>query len=159
MKTIYLIRHSKPEKNKQLKNEDIPLSEEGKILAYNLAKKLGKIDIIYSSTYKRAIETAEYISKENNIKINISSDFNERKLGTDKTIKEDFWLKQLYNENIKPINGESRLEVKKRMINGIEKILNNNDNNITIAIVSHATAITFLLMNWCKLVNATLPDK
>ena len=170
MKTIYLIRHSKSLKSKNLnftndltnqeKNEKLPLSVEGENIAYNLAKKFeNKIDEIWSSNYERAISTAKYIAELNNINININEDFNERKLGNDKNIDESFWLTQLYEDDAKPLNGESRHEVRTRMLNGLMNIINNIEENKTIAIVSHATAITFLLMNWCKLESATLEKK
>ena len=170
MKTIYLIRHSKSLKSKNLnftndltnqeKNEKLPLSVEGENIAYNLAKKFeNKIDEIWSSNYERAISTAKYIAELNNINININEDFNERKLGNDKNIDESFWLTQLYEDDAKPLNGESRHEVRTRMLNGLMNIINNIEENKTVAIVSHATAITFLLMNWCKLESATLEKK
>ena len=154
MKTIYLIRHSKSLKSKNLnftndltnqeKNEKLPLSVEGENIAYNLAKKFeNKIDEIWSSNYERAISTAKYIAELNNINININEDFNERKLGNDKNIDESFWLTQLYEDDAKPLNGESRHEVRTRMLNGLMNIINNIEENKTIAIVSHATAITF----------------
>ena len=170
MKTIYLIRHSKSLKSKNLnftndltnqeKNEKLPLSVEGENIAYNLAKKFeNKIDEIWSSNYERAISTAKYIAELNNINININEDFNERKLGNDKNIDESFWLTQLYEDDAKPLNGESRHEVRTRMLNGLMNIINNIEENKTVAIVSHATAITFLLMNWCKLESATSEKK
>lgn len=170
MKTIYLIRHSKSLKSKNLnftnnltnqeKNEKLPLSVEGENIAYNLAKKFeNKIDEIWSSNYERAISTAKYIAELNNINININEDFNERKIGNDKNIDESFWLTQLYEDDAKPLNGESRHEVRTRMLNGLMNIINNIEDNKTVAIVSHATAITFLLMNWCKLESATLEKK
>lgn len=170
MKTIYLIRHSKSVKSKNLnftnniteqeKNEKLPLSVEGEKLAYNLSNFFeNKIDELWSSNYERAISTAKYIAKVNNINININEDFNERKLGTDKNIDESFWLTQLYEDNAKPLNGESRYEVRTRMLKGLMNIIDNIEDNKTVAIVSHATAITFLLMNWCKLESATLEHK
>lgn len=160
MTTIYLIRHSIPIKDKTIEQINIPLSKEGKELIHKITKNFfnKNIDKIYSSSYKRAIETAIEIAKINNKRITINNDFNERNLGTDKNVKEDFWLAQLYNENAKPTNGESRKEVKIRMLNALNNILNEHkDKNILI--VSHATAITFLLMNWCKLESAELTNK
>ena len=45
------------------------------------------------------------------------------------------------------------------MLNGIKKVLENIKDNESAVIVSHASAITFLLMNWCELINATLEGK
>lgn len=171
MKTIYLVRHSESLKNKNIKfsyeltdqekNEKLPLSIKGEEKAFNLAKRLfsNNIDEVWSSSYERAISTAKYIAELNNLEINISKQFNERKLGTDKCVSEEFWLTQLYEEDSKVTDGESRKEVCERMLEGIMHILNNVDDESNIVVVSHAAAITFLLMNWCTLVSAELAGK
>jgi len=96
--TIYLIRHSKtlkyeeePTNTKidQLKNEALPLSENGEKLALKLSKieELQNIDKLYSSHYNRAILTAKHIAKQNNIEINIDKRLGERKLRRFKCFK------------------------------------------------------------------------
>lgn len=170
MKTIYLIRHSNQYKNiyyqnslldEYTKNILIPLSSEGEQTAKKIADKYfsNNINYLCSSEYSRAINTAKYISSNNNIPINIFSEFNERNLGETENITEQFWLQQLKNEQIKTKNGESQQEVRNRMLNGIKKVLENIKDNESAVIVSHASAITFLLMNWCELINATLEGK
>lgn len=170
MKTIYLIRHSNQYKNiyyqnslldEYTKNILIPLSSEGEQTAKKIADKYfsNNINYLCSSEYSRAINTAKYISSNNNIPINIFSEFNERNLGETENITEQFWLQQLKNEQIKTKNGESQQEVRNRMLNGIKKVLENIKDNESAVIVSRASAITFLLMNWCELINATLEGK
>lgn len=171
MKVIYLIRHAEALKNKNIifkenfdeqeKNEKLPLSVIGEQEALNTAKKYFEkgIDQVWTSTYERAISTAKYIATLNNVNINISKKFNERKLGNTDGVKEEFWLTQLYDENAKTENGESQKEVRIRMLDGINDILNNMDDNSTSVIISHATSITFLLMNWCELISAQLDGK
>lgn len=82
---VYLIRHSETieiEASKQEENEKIILSEQGKEKAKDISKlkELQNIDILWSSNYTRAVQTAEYIAKQNNIKINIDKNLGERKL-------------------------------------------------------------------------------
>lgn len=88
---VYLIRHSEQLKimNKIVKNEESQISNEKIILSVEGEKKaqeiskleeLDKIDTLWSSNYVRAIATAKYIAKQNNIEINIDESFNERKL-------------------------------------------------------------------------------
>ena len=67
-------------------------------------------------------------------------------------------ITQLEDENAKANGGESRKEVCERMLLLIEELLNDNKNK-KIVLVTHATAITFLLMYWCKLVSADLETK
>lgn len=170
MKTlIYLIRHAQPitielknvnnNDDCQIQNEKQVLSLKGEKQALELSKKdiFKNIDSVYSSKYVRAIETAKYIASEKNISILIDERLGERKLGVEEKSKE-FWLEQMYNENIKAIGGENQKEVRKRMIESIEDILK-NEKGKKVAVVTHATAMTFLLMNWCKLENAILDGK
>lgn len=164
-KKVYLIRHSEQlkikneeEKNEQIKNEKIILSVEGEKKAEKLSKisQLQNIEQLWSSNYVRAISTAKYISKENNIEINISSKLNERKLGDLETLKKmaknkknSYTTEQLLNRKLKNKDGESCEEVSKRMKEKIQEIVENGPENI--AIVSHGTAIKFYLSNFCRI--------
>lgn len=162
MTTIYLIRHSKPLKvnnafnsdNLQIQNEKSSLSIEGEQIAYTKLnnKEFDNIDILFSSNYVRAIQTSKYISQKNNLDINIISDLGERKFGIDswEQLPENFERKQFLDENYKIGNGESQKEVRERMFSVITKILNNYANK-RIVIVSHATAISYLLKKWCDI--------
>lgn len=162
MNTVYLIRHSKPLKvnnefnndNLQIQNEKSSLSIEGENIANEKLnnKEFDNIDILFSSNYVRAIQTAKYLSAKNNIEINIISDLGERKFGINSwnELPENFERKQFLDENYKIGNGESQKEVRDRMYSTIMKILEENSNK-RIAIVSHATAISYLLKNWCDI--------
>ena len=164
-KKVYLIRHSEQlkikneeEKNEQIKNEKIILSVEGEKKAEKLSKisQLQNIEQLWSSNYVRAISTAKYISKENNIEINISSKLNERKLGDLETLKKmaknkknSYTTEQLLNRKLKNKDGESCEEVSKRMKEKLQEIVENGPENI--AIVSHGAAIKFYLSNFCRI--------
>ena len=160
MTTIYLIRHSKPMKvnntfnkdNLQLQNEKSSLSIEGEQIAKDKLnkKEFDGIDIIFSSNYVRTIQTAKYLSEKNNAEINVISDLGERKFGIDSwdELPDNFERKQFLDENYKLTNGENQKEVKDRMYFVIMKILNKYPNK-RIAIVSHGTAISYLLKKWC----------
>lgn len=160
MTTIYLIRHSKPMKvnntfnkdNLQLQNEKSSLSIEGEQIAKEKLnkKEFDDIDIIFSSNYVRTIQTAKYLSEKNNAEINVISDLGERKFGIDSwdELPDNFERKQFLDENYKLNNGENQKEVRDRMYSIIMKILNKYPNK-RIAIVSHGTAISYLLKKWC----------
>ena len=162
MKTIYLIRHSKTLKvnntfnndDLQIQNEKYSLSIEGEQIAQDKLNKdeLNNIDTIYSSNYVRTIQTAKYIAYNNNLEINIDSDLGERKFGINNwnELPQNFERNQLLDENYKIGNGESRKEVTDRMYNSILRILNDNKGK-KIAIISHGTAMTFLLSKWCNI--------
>lgn len=164
--TIYLIRHSKqlkiniPKENSQIANEKIILSILGEEKAKQLSiflKNNYNIDYLYSSNYVRAISTAKYISDIFNIDINIDSNFGERKLGDLNSLeklaigkKNSYSIDQILNENFKNIGSESMLDVRKRALLSLNKILKNHSGK-NICIVTHGALIKFLLLNYCNL--------
>ena len=162
MTTVYLIRHSegfRPLQGEfltndtvQLINEKSPLSVVGEELAKNLASQneFKNIDIVWTSNYVRAMSTAKYFAVNNNLKVNIDDRLRERIQGITswEELPDDFSKRQLLDENYKIGFGENQIEVRKRMEEVFDEILNNNLNK-RIIIVGHSTAITFLLKRWC----------
>lgn len=162
MTTIYLIRHSKTQEvnviesniDLQLKNEKNILSIEGE----EIAKKkfdndeFRNIDILLTSYYIRAIETAKYLTNKNNIPINIVEDLGERKFGIENwnELPEKFEARQFTDDLFKIGHGESQKEVRERMYRVLDKILELYEGK-RIAIVSHSTALAFLLGKWCEI--------
>ena len=164
--TVYLIRHStkfkpsmideyKAKDDAQLKTEKKMLSVEGEKRARILSeqKEFDDIDIIYSSNYVRAMQTAKYFVEKNNLKLNIDERFNERRKGTPNYEEHpNFFCDQYWDKFLKADDGDSQFEVNKRMTEAFFEVVNKNRNK-NIVIVSHGTAISFLLMNWCKLLD------
>lgn len=161
--TIYLIRHSIPfiehrgtintNETILIENEKSPLSIAGEKLAEekSLQKEFKNLDVVYSSNYVRAMSTVKYFAYVNNLKVNIDETFNERIHGVDSwnELPQEFELNQFDDENYKVGYGESQKEVQTRMLNGLMKVLNENKGK-KIAIISHSTAIAFLLKKWCE---------
>ena len=81
MKTLYLVRHGKSEANdkRTYSRVETPLSEEGRKQAYILQKRFEHIpiDILYSSSLKRAQETAEIINEKLNLPVHTTELVNE----------------------------------------------------------------------------------
>lgn len=164
MTTIYLVRHSIPFKEHGgiekttdsilLANMKSPLSVPGEHLAehVSLNREFDDIDAVWASSYVRTMSTAKYLANKNNLEINVISDLGERKFGIDSwnELPDKFERKQFLDENYKIGNGERQKEVSNRMYSTIIKILNENKNK-RIAIVSHATAISYLLKKWCDI--------
>ena len=140
--------------NLQIQNEKQFLSIEGEQIAQNKLNntELDNIDVLFSSNYVRTVQTAKYLAEKNNIEIKVISDLGERKFGIDswEQLPENFERKQLLDENYKIGNGESQKEVRERMYSAVMKILNEY-NNKRVAIISHATAISYLLKKWCDI--------
>lgn len=165
--TVYLIRHSDKfdQKNrvesynttddKQLKTEKKMLSIKGEKLAEKLSEQeeMQILDKVYCSDYARAMQTAKYLIEKNGLKLNIDERFNERKYGNpDKEKYPNYFTMQYWDKNLKNSAGESQLEVNARMTEAFWEVVNNNRGK-KVAIVSHGTSISFLLMNWCKLLD------
>ena len=88
---VYLIRHSEQYRdyiynsdleNERERNKKIILSVNGEEKARELSKikELNEIDILFSSDYARAMATAKYIAKNNNLIMNIDERLGERKI-------------------------------------------------------------------------------
>lgn len=162
MTTIYLIRHSKPLKvNNEYTKDDLQTQNEKKILSFE-GEKIAQarfescifddVDCVYSSNYIRAISTAKYVAEKNNLEINIVDELGERKFGISSwsELPENFERKQFLDENYKIGNGENQKQVRERMYSAITKILDENKNK-KVVIISHATAISYLLKKWCNI--------
>ena len=169
MTTVYLIRHSKPLKvNNDLNNEELQIQNEKSCLSIDgeeiAFRKLCKtefdnIDVLFSSNYVRAIQTAKYLAEKNAIDINVNSSLGERKYGISSwsELPDNFERKQFLDKDYKIGNGESQKEVTDRMYSAVMNIVASNKDK-RIAIVSHATAISYLLKKWgdIKIVNDKL---
>ena len=165
MKTIVFVsRHSEPlrhwlseynaDDNEQLRNEKNILSVKGEEKAKLMSEKeeLKNIDVLYCSHYVRTMATAKYIAENNNINLNIDERLGERKFGVDdwSEMPEDFFERQFRDWDYKLKNGESLNEVKARMCEVFSEIINNNKGK-NIAIISHGTALTCYLKNYCDI--------
>jgi len=160
--TVYLIRHSKPLKvnndntsdTLQIQNEKKVLSIEGEQIAKERFNTdiFNNIDCVYSSNYIRAISTAKYIAEKNNLEIKVVDELGERKFGINSwnELPENFERKQFLDENYKIGNGECQKDVRDRMYSALLNILKQNKGKM-IVIVSHATAISYLLKKWCDI--------
>lgn len=161
MTTIYLMRHSIALKDinndynnesLQLQNEKMPLSVEGEELASNISKEseLQNIDVVISSNYVRAMATAKYISNANKVNLIVNSAFGERKFGVNSwdELPSDFGLRQNNDENYKVGDGESQREVRERVYKALMDVIDKYKDK-RIVIVSHGSAILWLLKQWC----------
>lgn len=163
MTTVYLIRHSirmpnsyietyNTEQEKLLRNEKIILSVEGEKRAELLCSKdeLKDIDVLYTSNCVRTLQTAKYLMHNQGLKANIDERLDERRSGIDNTKEYPDWFeRQYFDENFKTVGGESQKDVRERMREVINEILDKHEGK-RIAIFSHGYAITFYLLNYCK---------
>lgn len=165
---IYLIRHADTINEKGIRNtnetsqeinEKEILSIEGEKASKSLSEniELKNIDIIWSSSYARAKQTAKYIASENNLSLNFDYRLSERLLGnleeiavfmSDKKTR-DPSQEQLIYKKFKTSDGESAEDTNKRMTEFLNETLEKYKGK-RVAIVSHGGSIKFLLLNWCE---------
>lgn len=149
---LYLIRHGR--QNSTLCNVDVPLSEEGKIQAYLLGKRLADyhIDGLYSSDLIRAIETAEIINEHLGLTHIIKKELREISFGklegkTNGEIQRyfsDFLMEQDgLTSDIPYPGGENGEDVCNRMYPVIQEIAKRGYQNVVI--VTHGNAIRAVL--------------
>lgn len=163
MTTVYLMRHSEIIK-KQLgmidNNEDFytsnkktVLSVDGEKLAerVSLMNEFNNLDVVWSSSFSRAISTAKYFAYQNNLLVNVTDGFNERCHGIKELseLPSDFEIHQFNDYDYKIGDGESRREVLDRMYSTLMKVMEEYKDK-RILIVTHSTAIMYLLGKWCS---------
>ena len=164
MKTILIfIRHGESEGNKNSRfngNLDLLLTDTGRIQASKTAEYLDnyKIDKVYASDLKRALETAEIIAKRQNLDVIkekalreiFGGDF-EGKIYSDLNklypVEFDMWLHDL--GNCRCPNGESIRELLHRFNTKIKEIAAENRGK-TILIGTHAMPIRVMSTVWYK---------
>ncbi|MCM1145253.1 MAG: histidine phosphatase family protein [Blautia sp.] len=146
MTNVYFVRHATPnfgnhdDLTRELTTQGL---EDRKLVTSFLWDK--KIDIIFSSPYKRAIDTIKEFADSQGMEITLVDDFRERKI--ENTWIDDFnsfCKKQWEDFDFKLSNGESLREVQARNINALHQILETHmDKNIVIG--SHGTALSTII--------------
>ncbi len=161
MTTLVLIRHGITEWNKQGRycgHKDIGLSGEGRVQAARLGRALKafKLDKVYCSDRKRAIQTSRIIFKGTHfiiVKELREINFGELEGLRHAEIVEEYgnvykkWLNNPYKNNIP--KAEPMSTFKKRITNAITKIIRSNPNR-TIALVCHGGVIGVFVNNILK---------
>jgi broad specificity phosphatase PhoE len=159
MSKLYLIRHGETEWNKAQRSQgcsnDIPLSEEGRIQAEAIAKRLKdeNIDMFFSSHLRRANETARIIAELHKKDVEVFQEFREINMGSWEGLYFDE-IKENYSEVLKiwretphlakiPM-AETLIDLKERSMKKLLEILNSHpDKNILI--VSHGITIKTII--------------
>lgn len=142
---IYLIRHAEPNYNNH-NDFDRELTSKGLQdcqLITDFFKDIS-IDTIYSSPFKRAVQTITPLAKAKDLPIQLQSDFRERKI--DDTWIDDFnafTTKQWEDFNYKLTQGESLQEVQDRVLHQLKQVLS-TEKPVSV-ISSHGTAISTIL--------------
>ncbi|WP_338974769.1 histidine phosphatase family protein [Fusobacterium vincentii] len=158
---IYFVRHGQTIWNVEKRFQglsDSPLTELGITQAKLLGEKLKdiKFDKFYSTSLKRANDTANYIKGNREQKVEIFDDFVEISMGDMEGIQQEEF-KKLYPEQVKnfffnqleynpsSFKGESFLEVRERVAKGLDKFIKLNQDYERVLVVSHGATLKTLL--------------
>ncbi len=173
MATVYLVRHGAADFSGLMERhffgfgrELAPLSEKGVLQAEETAKddRLKNANIIVSSPYTRALQTAQIISKETGIAVRVELDLHEwiPDLSNKYTTSEEaFRLTDEFVQykGVYPVGSnkqwETLVDMRKRMRRAVDKYTDNNK----IIIVGHGMALKTLIyiehMNPAQIVECT----
>lgn len=152
--TYILMRHGEAEQNvkniisSDITTDDNSLTEKGKEQILEACQKLSrqceKIDLIVSSDFKRARETAETLAEcKDGVKIQYDERLREYNIGDFNGSDADIFAHEFPRErrfDNAPQNGERVIDVRRRMLSLINS-LEDEHKGETIVIVSHATPL------------------
>lgn len=143
MSKLYFIRHSIRDISYR-HDESAPLTEDGVRLALDLVEifKNKEIVQIYSSPFKRALDTVKPIAEDKGLKIEIVDNFYERTVGDWIDNFSEFAERQWKDFDYKLENGESLNEVKQRIVPAFEDIINKSEGDLIIC--GHGTSFSVL---------------
>lgn len=146
---VYFVRHA--ESDYRIINEKSrPLTKKGNADLNKLVKLFQYVAItsIYSSPYKRAIQTVIPIADNKSLAIIIRENFKERISKSewiDNDINLDTFVKKMWqNPNVGVDGGESIKEVQERNIKELKNVLGGNRNQ-KIIIGTHGTALASIM--------------
>ncbi|MCJ7666301.1 MAG: alpha-ribazole phosphatase [Actinobacteria bacterium] len=162
---LFLIRHGQTSWNVEGRyqgDHDIELNQVGIKQAKLAAKYLSKVEFsnIYSSPLKRTLYTAEAIKGRRDLRVEVREDLKEMNFGRWEGMKfleiarqyhQDYqdWLEDPYNN--RPTGGENFREITARATAGIDRIVSENIDGSSVAVVTHGGVILSLLVYWLQI--------
>lgn len=161
---VLLIRHAESQPFPDVPESEWPLSQTGQVQAKALAQPLQKqrIEAIYSSPYRRAIDTVKPFARAAGLQVSIDNSLRERRLtqGFHADWKE--LIQKAWADLSFALPGcESGLDCQARIRTSVDGLALDNPGR-TIAVVSHGNAIalylnsldrTFGLHGWASMKN------
>ncbi len=143
--TVYFVRHCEPnyENHDDMSRE---LTEKGicdrRLVSDFLSDK--GVSAVYSSPFKRAVDTVSDFAGRNSLEIGIIGDLRERRVGEWTENFAGFAQRQWEDFDYKLPLGESLNEVQKRNISALLTIVSENEGR-SVAVGSHGTALSTVI--------------
>lgn len=164
---IVLLRHGETNWNLQGRCQgatDLELNETGIQQAREIATYLSKerIDVVYSSNLKRAVQTANAIGQSHDLEVIPDSDFRELNHGilegmTFPEIRASYpdFIKRWRNEPAELLipGGERLIDVERRSWRGLERVMQSHLRHETVVVVTHNFPIVTIL---CRITETPL---
>ncbi len=153
MTEVYFVRHAESDR-RIIDEKSRPLTKKGEADIIKLVKLFQYVEIIsiYSSPYKRAIQTVMPIAHNKGLDIIIRENFKERINRSEWIENEmsiDTFIKRMWQDSKVGVDGgESLKEVQERNIKELKNVLRDNSNQKVI-IGTHGTALASI-MNYYK---------
>ncbi|GAB0168125.1 histidine phosphatase family protein [Lysinibacillus sp. CTST325] len=145
MTVIYFVRHAHSHYNADEYNR--PLSSKGFEDRDRVTRLFENKDIhtIYSSPYKRAVQTVESIAQEHKLQIKTIDSFKERILSNGNLLDFDAAIHQVWRHpNFAFEGGESNETAKERAITTLQKIILTHPND-NIVIGTHGNIMVLMM--------------
>ena len=147
---FYVVRHPWTESNVNNITQgwaDSPLIPQGVEMAEKIGEflKAKSISKIFTSDLGRCVQTSQIINNKLNIEVSKISDLREQNLGKFNGVRKDI-IKKEFDESdysATPLNGESFLQMKNRVLNYVKNKLPTDTDNILI--VTHTGCFQSIL--------------
>lgn len=143
--SIYFVRHAEPDLS--IKDDLVrPLTDKGILDSFKVKDYLQEKSItkIYSSPYKRSIDTIKNFADSVGLEIDLVNDFRERNIGKWVEDFASFARTQWNDFEYKLDGGENLREVQIRNINELYRILEDNQGK-NIVVGTHGTALSTII--------------
>lgn len=155
MTHFYIVRHGETMFNVKGRIQgwcDSPLTKLGVSQAKELGKKLknDSFDVCFCSTSERAMDTAQYILENRDVKIICSKQLKEQCFGDFEAEKSSNIFKDgiKYPEGYRFCGGENHSDVIERVFNALKKIASEYPN-ANVLVVCHGSAIKHIVNYLC----------
>jgi len=147
--SIYLIRHGQTDLNaaRVVQHPHTPLSEVGLEQARRVGERMRDepIDLVLSSDYRRAQQTAENVAAGTGVPLEINSELRERNFGDLRGTPYDELVGDVFADDYHPVNGESWTEFHSRVDRAWQEVLAVMPRvNRSLAVVTHGLVLNSL---------------
>ncbi len=153
---FFFLRHGQTDWNREGRIQgqiDVVLNEEGKQEAKLAATLISpsEIDMVFASPLKRAIATAQVISKFHDIPLFVIEDLKECNWGVAEGLIDQSWMKHWLLGSQSPEGAEPFGKFQARSISAINNALKKAESPMIVAHTGTYWALTRLIENGCSL--------